>query len=104
MMLRIRRRETTELSPVPSEIYEDVEESVYKALSLTRINLFPEDLHVSHSMNRSNRVIIKFKCRKQKQSLLHKRKNLGTKSHELTNLEFSLCYREYVSWKSAAFI
>ena len=41
-------------------------------------------------MKRSDRVIVKFlKCRKQKQSLVYKRKNLGTKSQELTNLKFS---------------
>ena len=40
-------------------------------------------------MNRSDRVIVKFKCRKQKQSLIYKRKYLGTKSQELTNLKFS---------------
>ena len=39
-------------------------------------------------MKRSDRVIVKFKCRKQKQSLMYKRKNLGTKSQELTNLKF----------------
>ena len=39
-------------------------------------------------MKRSDRVIAKFKCRKQKQSLIYKRKNLGTKSQELTNLKY----------------
>ena len=41
-------------------------------------------------MNRSDRVIVKFKCLKQKQALIYKRKNLGTKSQELTNLKFSV--------------
>ena len=40
-------------------------------------------------MKRSNRVILKFKCCKQKQSLIYKHKNLATKSQELTNLKFS---------------
>ena len=40
-------------------------------------------------MKSLDRVIVKFKCRKQKQSLMYKRKNLGTKSQELTNLKFS---------------
>ena len=40
-------------------------------------------------MKRSDRVILKFKCRKQKQSLIYIRKNLATKSQELTNLKFS---------------
>ena len=76
------RRETFELKPVPAEIYEDLlEESICKALSLTGVNVVPEDLQACHR--------IKFKCCKQKQSLIYKRKNLGTKSQELTNLKFS---------------
>ena len=84
------RRETIELNPVPVEIYEDVlEESICKALSLTGVNVVPEDLRACHRMKRSDRLIVKFKCRKQKQLLIYKRKNLGTKSQELTNLKFS---------------
>ena len=84
------RRETIELNPVPAEIHEDVlEESICKALSLAGVNVFPGDLQACHRMKRSDRVIVKFKCCKQKQSLIYKRKNLGTKSQELTNLKFS---------------
>ena len=83
------RRETIELNPVPAEIHEDVlEESICKALSLTGVNIVPEDLHACHHMKRLDRVIVNFKCRKQKQSLIYKQ-NLGTKSQELTNLKFS---------------
>ena len=83
------RQETTELNPVPAEIHEDVlEDSICKALSLTGVNVVPEDLQACHRMKRSDRVIVKFKCRKQKQSLIYKCKNLGTKSQELTNLKF----------------
>ena len=79
------RRETIELNPVPAEIHEDVlEDSICKALSLTGVNVVPEDLQACHRMKRSDKVIVKFKCRKQKQSLMYKRKNLGTKSQELT--------------------
>ena len=75
------RRETIELNPVPAEIHEDVlEDSICKALSLTGVNVVPEDLQACHRMKRSDRVIVKFKCCKQKQSLIYKRKNLGTKS------------------------
>ena len=42
-----------------------------------------------HRMKSSDKVMVKFKCGKQKQSLMYKRKNLGTKSQELTNLKFS---------------
>ena len=84
------RRETIELNPVPAEIHEDVlEESICKALSLTGVKVFPGDLQGCHRMKRSDRVIVKFKCCKQKQSLIYKRKNLGTKSQELINLKFS---------------
>ena len=84
------RQEKIKLNPVPAEIHEDVlEESICKALSQTGVNVFPGDLQACHRMKRSDRVIVKFKCRKQKQSLIYKRKNLGTKSQELTNLKFS---------------
>ena len=84
------RRETIEVNPVPAEIQDDVlEASVCKALSLTGVTVAPEDLHACHRMKRSERVIIKFKCRKQKQSVMYKRKNLGTNSQELSNLKFS---------------
>ena len=84
------RREIIELNPVPAEIHGDVsEESICKALSLTGVNVVPDDLYACHRMKRSGRVTGKFKCRKQKQPLIYKRKNLGTKSQELTNLKFS---------------
>ena len=40
-------------------------------------------------MSSHENVVVKLKCCKQKQSLIHKCKNLGTKSQELTNLKFS---------------
>ena len=83
------RRETIELNPVPADITEDVlEENICKALSLTGVNV-PNDLHACHQMKRTDRVIVIFKCRKQKNSVLYKRKNLGNKSQELNNLKFS---------------
>ena len=93
------RQETIELNPVPAEIHEDVlDDSICKPLSLTGVNVVPEDLQACHSMKRSDRVIVKIKCCKQKQSLMYKHKNLGTKSQELTNLKFSgRRKREYVT-------
>ena len=84
-------RETIEMNPVPAEIYQGVlEESICKALSLSGVNVVPEDFHASHRMKWLDRVIAKFKCRTQKQSLMYKRKkNLGTKSQELTDLKKS---------------
>ena len=84
------RRETIELNPVSAEIHEDVlEDSICKVLSLTGVNVVPEDLQACHRKKRSNRVILKLKYRKQKQSLIYKCENLGTKLLELTNLKFS---------------
>ena len=84
------RRETIELNPVPADITEDVlEENICKALSLTGVNVVPNDLHACHRMKRTDRVIVKFKCRKQKNSVMYKRKNLGNKSQEHSNLKFS---------------
>ena len=78
------------MNPVPAEIHQDVlEDSICKALSLTGVNIVPEDLQACHQMKRSDRVIVKFKCHKQKQSLVYKHKNLGTESLELNNLKFS---------------
>ena len=66
------RREAIELNPVPAEIHEDVlEDSICKALSLTGVNVVPEDLQACDQMKRSDRVTVKFKCRKQKQSLMY---------------------------------
>ena len=74
---------------VSAKIYEDIlEESICKALSLTEANVVPEDFQACHRIKRSDRVIVKFKCGNQKQSLIYKRKNLGTKSQELTKLKF----------------
>ena len=43
------RRETLELNPVPANITEDVfEENVCKVLSLTGVNVVPNDLHSCH--------------------------------------------------------
>ena len=72
------------------EIHENVlEDSICKVLPLTGARIVPADLHAYHCMKRSYRVKVKFKCCKQKQSLMYKRKHLDTKSQELTNLKFS---------------
>ena len=75
---------------MPADITEDVlEENICKALSLTGVNVVPNDLHSCHQMKRTDRVVIKFKYCKQKNSVMYNRKNLGNKSQELSNLEFS---------------
>ena len=83
------RRETIEVNPVPAEKHnDDLETSLYKALSLTGVNVAPEDLHTCHLVKRSDRVIKNFNCCKQKQSVMYKCKNVGTKSQEISNLKF----------------
>ena len=84
------RRETLEINPVPSDIADDVlEQSVCQALSLTGISVEPDDLQACHRMRKKDRVIIKFKCRKQKHRVLLNRKTLQNKSLDLTQLKFS---------------
>ena len=75
---------------MPSDIASDVlEQSVCQMLSLTGISVEPDDLQVCHHMRKKDRVIIKFKCRKQKHRVLSKRKTLQNKSLDLTQLKFS---------------
>ena len=84
------RRETLEINPVPSAIQDNVlEETVCQALSLTGINVSPDELHSCHRLNKKDRVIVKFKCRKHRQNVLYNRKNLQSKGLELTQLKFS---------------
>ena len=43
------RRDTIELNPVPAEIHEDfLQDNICKALSLTGVNVVPEDLQACH--------------------------------------------------------
>ena len=60
-----------------------------KALSLTGISVEPDDLQACHRMRKKARIIIKFKCRKQKHHVLLNRKTLQNKSLNLTQLKFS---------------
>ena len=54
-----------------------------KTLSLTGVNVVLEQLHSSHCLKKRNRVIVKFKCRKQRQNVLLNRKHLKDKSSDL---------------------
>ena len=73
-----------------ADITENVlEENICKDLSLSGVNIVPNDLHACHQIKRSDREIVKFKCRKRKNSVMCKRKNLGNKSQEFSNLKFS---------------
>ena len=71
MNFQYSRIETIEVNLVLAEMQDDVlEPSVCKALSLTRVNVTPEYLHVCHKTKRSDGVIIKFNCLKKNQSVM----------------------------------
>ena len=60
-----------ELNPVPGTITEDVlVEKICRPLSLTGVNVSPNDLHACHQMKRSGRVMLKFKCHQQKNCIM----------------------------------
>ena len=84
------RRESLEINPVPASIGDDVlESSVCRVLSLTSHEVKPDDLQACHRLKKKDTVIVKFKCRKQRRSILTNRKNLRNKSDGLTRLNFS---------------
>ena len=84
------RCESLEINPVPASIgYVVLGSSVCRALSLTGYEMKPDDLQACHRLKKKDTVIIKFKCRKQKRSILINRKNLRNKSNVLTQLNFS---------------
>ena len=84
------RRESLEINTVPAPIGDDVlESSVCRAFSLTGHEVKPGDLQACHRLKKKGTVIVKFKCRKQKRSILINRKNLRNKSDVLTQLNFS---------------
>ena len=79
-----------EINPVPASIGDDILESnVCKALSLTSHEVKPDDLQACHRLKKKDTVIVKFKCRKQRRSILTNRKNLHNKLDGLTQLNFS---------------
>ena len=49
----------------------------------------PDDLQTCHHLKKKDTMIVKFKCRKQKRSILINRKSLRNKSDDLTELNFS---------------
>ena len=84
------RRETIEINSVPESLEDEtLEENVWKALSRTGVNITPEQLHSCHHLKKRNCVIVKFKCRKQRQNVFFNQKNLKDKSSDLLQLRFS---------------
>ena len=84
------RRESVEVNPVPPSISdEELEVNICKALSITRLEVQPDDLQACHRLKRKESVILKCKCRNLKRSVLVNRKNLQNKSEDLHQLRFS---------------
>ena len=88
--LRYHKRDTLENNPVPLGIQDNVlEETVCKAFSLTGINMFPDELHSCHWVNKKDQVIGKLKCRKHRQNVLYSRRNVQSKGFHLTQMKLS---------------
>ena len=61
------KRQTTEINPVPQSISTtDLESKVCQALILTGTTVRPDDRQACHRMKNKEKVIIKFKDRKQR--------------------------------------
>ena len=71
------RRESVEVNHVPpSANDEELKVNFCKAFSLTGHEVKPDDLQACHRLKKKESVIVKFKCRKLKRSVLVNRKNL----------------------------
>ena len=72
------RRQIIEINPLHTLIPDNVlEKKVCDALALTDIVVKQEDFHACHRITDQNKVIIKFKNRKQMYCVIHDRKKLG---------------------------
>ena len=67
-----------EINHVPHSIDNvEIEEKVCEALPLTRTKVKLDDLDACHRMKKEDKVIIKFKNRKQRNDVILKRKELS---------------------------
>ena len=78
------RMETIEINPIPQSIPNtDLENKVCQALSLTGRTVTPEALEACHRMKNKERVVVKFKDRKQRNKVIFSRKELKSKGEQL---------------------
>ena len=56
--------------------------------SLSGTKVKPDDLDACHRMKKKDKVIIRFKNRKQRNDVIFKRKGLKTKGNDLIALQF----------------
>ena len=84
------RKKIIEISPVSGSIPDqNLEEQVYKALSLTRMKVEDKDPHACHRMKRKRRVIVKFKdCKLRYQVMANRKKLMEKKKNVLKELHF----------------
>ena len=69
-------------------------EALKKAWSLTDTKVKPKDLDACHRMKKEDKVIIKFKNRKQINEVIFERKELKCKVEDLFALEKdSICFK-----------
>ena len=66
----------------------DLKNKVCQALSLTGTTVTPDNLQACHCMKNKEKVIVKFKDRKQINKVIFSRKELKSKQKQLQNLQF----------------
>ena len=78
-------RKPLEVNPVPRDIGDNVlEETIWRAISLTGHEATLDDLHACHWLEKKDRISLKFKGRKLKCTVQINRKVLQQKSFELS--------------------
>ena len=78
-----------EINPIPQSIPStDLENKVCQAVSLTGTTVTPDDLQACHCMKNKEKVIVKFKDRKQRNKVIFSRKELKSKGEQLRDLQF----------------
>ena len=78
-----------EINPIPHSINnDDLEENVCEALSLSGTKVKLDDLDACRRMQKKNKLIVKFKNRKQGNDMIFKRKDLKSKGDDLLALQF----------------
>ena len=71
LVIRSTTGERLEINHVPLTFQDNVlEETVCHTLSLSGIHVSPDQLDSSHQLNKNDRVIVNFKCRKYRQYVL----------------------------------
>ena len=82
-------RETIKINPIPQSIPNtDLENKVCLALSLTGTTVTPGSLQACHCMRNKEKVIVKFKDRKQRNKVIFSRKESKLKVEQLQELQF----------------